>query len=330
MSTQTRAILVIGANGYIGRHACAALAASGWATPIAGLRDPLRAPPGLATRRVDLGDAASLAAALEGVAGVVNCAAGGTEVLAAGAQRLYAAAAASATPPHVVHLSMQSVYGSTTGTVDESAPLRADLGAYGEAKVAAERAGEAYAARTVLRPGIVFGPDSPQWSTRIAQLLRSGRLGELGPAGEGCCNLVHVGDVATAIERALATALATPLATAAPTPRTYNLALPEPPTWNAFFAAYARALGLSGLARAGALRLWLDSRLLSLPLKVLERIAPRLGADAAALPPALPPSLLALFAQGLRLDSRRAQAELGLVFRPLDAMVAEAAASSRR
>ena len=76
--------------------------------------------------------------------------------------------------------------------------------------------------------------------------------------------------------------------------------------------------------------MWLDSRLLSLPLKVLERLAPRLGADAAVLPPALPPSLLALFAQRLRLDSRRAQAELGLVFRPLDAMVAEAAAASPR
>ena len=317
-------ILVIGASGFIGRQACATLAASGWAEPIAGLRDPLRAPQGIAARRLDLGDAASLGAALEGVAGVVNCAAGGAEVLAGGAQRLYAAAAASPMRPHVVHLSTQSVYGAATGTVDESAPLRPDLGAYSEAKVAAEKAGEGYAARTVLRPGIVFGPGSPQWSTRIAQLLRSGRLGELGPAGAGCCNLVHVADVGTAIERALASALGQ----APAAPRVFNLALPEPPTWNAFFAAYARALGLPGLARAGALRLWLDSRLLGLPLKVLERLGPRLGLDAAALPPALSPGLLALFAQDLRLDSRRAREELGIAFRPLEAMVREAAGAA--
>jgi hypothetical protein len=118
------------------------------------------------------------------------------------------------------------------------------------------------------------------------------------------------------------------MATAAP--RTYNLALTEPPTWNAFFAAYGRALGLPGLARAGALRLWLDSRLLSVPLKVLERVGPRLGLPAASLPPALPPSLLALFAQGLRLDNRRAQSELGIAFRPLEAMVSEAAAAQTR
>jgi len=330
MSSHAQPILIIGATGYIGRQACATLAASGWARPIAGVRDPLRAPQGLDARRVDLGDTASIGAALEGVAGVVNCASGGAEVLAAGAQRLYAAVAASAARPHVVHLSTQSVYGSATGTVDESAPLRPDLGPYSEAKVAAEKAGEAWAARTVLRPGIVFGPGSPQWSTRIARLLQSGRLGELGPAGEGCCNLVHVADVAAAIERALATALGAGTPATATVARTYNLALPESPTWNAFFAAYARALGLPGLARAGALRLWLDSRLLGVPLKVLERIGPRIGLDAASLPPALPPSLLALFGQSLRLDSRRAQSELGIAFRPLDAMVAEAAAADRR
>ncbi len=317
-----RPILVIGASGFIGRQACATLAESGWARPIAGVRDLLRAPQGIDARRLDLADPASLAAALEGVAGVVNCASGGAEVLAAGAQRLYAAVAASASRPHVVHLSTQSVYGSATGTVDESAPLRADLGPYSEAKVAAERAGEAWPARTVLRPGIVFGPDSPQWATRIARLLRSGRLGELGPAGEGRCNLVHVADVAAAIQRALATA--------SDAPRTYNLALAEPPTWNAFFAAYARSLGLPGLARAGALRLWLDSRLLSVPLKVLERVGPRVGLRAVSLPPALPPSLLALFAQDLALDSRRARSELGISFRPLEALVAEAAAAQQR
>jgi nucleoside-diphosphate-sugar epimerase len=319
-----KSILVIGATGYIGRQVCAALAASDWAQPIAGVRDPLRAPQGIGARRLDLADAATLAPALDGVAGVVNCASGGADVLADGAQRLYAAAAACASPPHIVHLSTQSVYGAATGTVDESAPLRADLGEYSQSKLTAERAGEAYAARTVLRPGIVFGPHSPQWSTRIAQLLKSGRLGELGPAGEGCCNLVHVADVAAAAERALASALA---ASGPPAARCYNLALPEPPTWNAFFAAYARALGLPGLARAGATRLWLDSRLLTLPLKVLERVGARLGVPAASLPPALPPSLLGLFAQPLRLDSHRARDELGLVFRPLEAMVAEAAAT---
>lgn len=330
-----RSVLVIGAGGFIGRHVHAQLARAGW-QPIAGVRDPARwqarAPgtglagagtPGAgptAARRVDLADAASIAAALEGVVAVANCAAGGADVLAGGARRVFEAAAASPLRPHVVHLSTQSVYGAASGVVDESAPLRADLGAYGAAKIEAERAGEMHAARTILRPGIVFAPDSPQWSTRIARLLRAGRLGDLGPAGEGTCNLVHAADVALAVERSLATA--------AGAPRCYNLAMPDAPTWNGFFAAYARALGVP-VARPSGLRLALEAKLLAIPLKVAEKLGDRLGL-AGAFPPALPASLLAVFGQRLRLDCRRAQSELGITFRGLGDLVAEAAAARAR
>ena len=115
---------------------------------------------------------------------------------------LFEAAERMTPAPRIIHLSTMSVYGSPTGLVDETAPLRGDLGPYSAAKVAAEATAAAYPHAVMLRPGCVFGPGSEQWSIRIARLLLERRLGDLGAAGDGFCNLVHVGDVVMAILRA--------------------------------------------------------------------------------------------------------------------------------
>src|SRR6202043_373734 len=127
-------------------------------------------------------------AALEGVSGVVNCITGDGGTIIASAQALFDAASHRHPPPRIVHLSTMMVYGTAAGTVDETAPLKGDWDEYSAAKAQVERLACTYRSVVQLRPGIVYGPDSPIWSERIGRWLREQRLGDLGTAGEGYCN----------------------------------------------------------------------------------------------------------------------------------------------
>jgi len=196
------------------------------------------------------------------------------------------------------------------GLVDETAPLRGDLGAYSTAKVAAETTLAAYPRAVIFRPGCVFGPGSEQWSIRMARLLVARRLGDLGAAGDGFCNLVHVGDVVLAILRALENP--------GVDGRVFNLSTPQPPTWNEFLVKYATALNAVPVGRISGRRLRIEGKLLAPPLKIAEILCRVCKLDAARLPPPIPPSLIRLMGQEIRLDTRRAEADLGLRFRDVD------------
>jgi nucleoside-diphosphate-sugar epimerase len=312
-------VLVLGAGGFIGRHLFSILSREGFA-PVAGVhRQP--AGDGKAEHvRVDVLDAASLRDALQGCDAVVNCTAGNAATIAEGTRLLFDAAAAMSTKPFVVHLSTMSVYGSATGTLAESAPVVSDSGWYGEAKIRAEAHAARYAAQggpmAILRPGIVYGPGSQQWSGRIATLLRAGRLGDLGAAGDGHCNLVHVDDVAAAVVRVLHH----PAARGG----TFNLADPAAGTWNRYFIDYARALDYVPVRRLSGRRLKIEGKLIAPPLKILQILAGKAGM-AGRIPEPIPPSLVRLFAQDLRLDVTKAESELGLRWTALADGLAQAA-----
>jgi nucleoside-diphosphate-sugar epimerase len=308
--------LVLGASGFIGRHLVNALRTADWAEPIAGVRRRIASAPwpDVQTQVVDATSEPAVAAALADVDAVVNCVAGDSISISEGARALFAAAAHAAKKPRVVHLSTMSVYGDATGLVDESAPLRGNLGWYSVAKVAAERAATAYPEAVILRPGCVYGPTSPQWSARIGRLLLSGRLGDLGADGRGYCNLVHVDDVVTAIIRSLRLTQAAE--------RTFNLSTPDPPTWNEFLVRYGEALG-APLRRISHGRLMLETKLVGPALKILELA--RISSGFKNLPPALPRSVLRLMRQEIRLDVRRAASVLGLTWKSLDEGLEETA-----
>jgi nucleoside-diphosphate-sugar epimerase len=293
-------ILVLGATGYVGRHLVKALAGSDWAEPLAASR---RETSGV--RRVDALDAASLAAALADVDGVVNCVAGAPEAIVANARALRSALDARGAPLPVVHSSSMAVYGAVEGRIDETAALDA-VSPYGCAKREAEQRLGSLPTLTILRPGCIYGGGSPQWSVRIAQLLRARRLGDLGAAGDGCSNLVHIDDVV----RAALAALRTPEAGG----HAYNLAMPNAPRWNEYFVAYARMLGATPVERIGAHRLALETKLLAPALKIAEIAGRKLGG--VTVPPPLPPSLARLWQQDIRLDARRAEATFGLAWTP--------------
>ncbi|TDG08294.1 NAD(P)-dependent oxidoreductase [Paraburkholderia guartelaensis] len=293
-------ILVLGATGFVGRHLVKALSNTEWAEPVAASRRE-----GSGVRRVDAADPASLAAALADVDGVVNCVAGAPATIVANARALAAALAARGAPLPVVHFSSMAVYGAAEGRIDETAALDA-ASPYGDAKVESERLLASLPALTILRPGCIYGGGSPQWSARIAQLLRARRLGDLGAAGDGCSNLVHIDDV---VQAALA-ALRAPAAGA----QAYNLAMADAPRWNEYFVAYARILGATPVERIGARRLALETKVWAPALKIAEIAGRKLGG--VKVPPPLPPSLARLWQQDIRLDAHRAENAFDMTWTP--------------
>lgn len=313
-------ILVLGGSGYVGSRLCAMLRQTRWATPVsASSRRPAA---GMEHLRVDTRDAASLTGALQGIDAVVNCVAGDARAIAEGAKTL-ADACRAAGCGHIVHLSSMSVYGPAEGRITEEAALDPSLGWYGRAKCEAERRIVAFAqaggTAVIFRPGCVFGPGSELWVGRIARFLAAGRLGDLGEAGDGWSNLVHVDDVCSAIVAALRASRP------AGQILTYNLAAPDSPRWNEYFVDLALEIGATPVRRLSARRLHMDAWLAGPPLKIAQIALAKAGLPAHALPDPLPPGLLGLWERHLLLDSQSAQRDLDLHWTPYAAALRQCA-----
>lgn len=340
-------VLVLGASGYIGQRLMKRLAASDWAEATGAARHVPRTPnmapstpPSTAKLRwlaLDSRDGPALRQALQGQDAVVNCVAGDAASIAQGAEVLAQTALSCSRPPRWVHLSTMSVYGPATGRVQEDAPLDASLGWYGRAKCVAEDEVQAYAAATarsassatldnwpsgavILRPGCVYGAGSQLWVGRVGRWLQARRLGDLGVAGDGFSNLVHVDDVCSAVLAALR--LAPPASELAPA---FNLAAPDSPRWNRYFTDLALAIGATPVRRLKH-QVKLDAWLAGPPLKVAQVLLRKVLGKTAALPDPLPPGLLRLWQQQLLLDGSAAERHLGLRYTPYAQGLAESAA----
>jgi nucleoside-diphosphate-sugar epimerase len=310
-------ILVLGASGFIGRKVVRMLAGSEWAFPIAAShRTSLGEAMAVESVRLDARDPAAMSNALDRVDGVVNCITGDFETIVGSARALFAACTRLPTLPRIVHLSTMMVYGTAAGTVDEATTLRGDWDDYSAAKMEVEKMARDCKSVVHLRPGIVYGPQSPIWSGRIGRWLLQHRLGDLGSAGVGFCNLVHIDDVVEAVGRALRKPGIEGEA--------FNLSSPSPPTWNEYFRQFASALG-TDFVTISRTRLALERYLLAPPLKIAEIVSPILPF---AWQPAEPirPWLLRLCGQPLRLDTRKAERVLGMMWKPLDKGLSESAA----
>jgi nucleoside-diphosphate-sugar epimerase len=312
----TQAVLVLGADEFIGGRVVAGLSASGWATPICAVRRRSRNPIyGCQEQVVDFDSVASVSRALLGVSAVVNCVSGQAGVIVSAARTLFGAARLRVTLPRIIHVSSMSVYGSATGLVDESAPLRGDLGAYSAARVAAEEIASEYPRVVIFRPGCEFGPGSEYWSLRIAQCLLAGRLGDLGAAGDGYCNVVDIEDVV----RAVILALQRPHLEG----HVLNLSHPQASTWNEFLTRFALALGAVPVRRISRGRLRFEAKFLAPPLKAAEVFSRACKLDVARVPAPIPPSLVRVMSQEIKLDARRVETALGLRWKDLGASLQE-------
>ncbi len=313
-------VLVLGGRGYIGSRLVAMLRAGG----IEALGASSRATPAAGQLRVDTRDRAAVQEALRGVDAVVNCVAGDGASIAGGARVLAEAAAASPRCRRLVHLSSMSVYGALEGRATEQAAPGPLLGWYDKAKREAEQHVAAFARAggqaLVLRPGCVWGPGSELWVGRIARWLRAGRLGDLGVAGDGWSNLVHVNDVCVAALRSLQLALARGES------RVFNLGGPDSPRWNEYFIDLALAIEATPVRRLSPRQLQLDARLAGPALHLLRNGLQRLGRGAQGVPEPITPGLVGLWQRHLRLDPRAATQELRIDWTPYPAALQEAAA----
>jgi choline dehydrogenase-like flavoprotein/nucleoside-diphosphate-sugar epimerase len=315
-------VLVIGANGYIGSRICALMSGDGsqWEV-VAAMRTPRAGISASRQIQLEATDPDQMAAALAEVDAVVNCVAGDGRSIEEGAKVLFQAALAAPTKPVVIHFSTMAVYGSAVGRVYESDALAPDGGWYSAAKVKAEQMARDFAAKggkvVILRPGIVYGPGSEQWIGRTARWLRAGRLGDLGPLGDGVCNLVHLDDVCAAVLASLGSTAAIGEA--------FNLATPHPESWNRFFARLAIAVGATPLRRLSPRKIRFDSKLLGPPLKIGEIALKKLGMRASWWPEPIPPSVLSVWQQDIILDAEKTSRILGLRWTPDDIGIRQSA-----
>jgi nucleoside-diphosphate-sugar epimerase len=310
-------VLVLGGSGHIGRRLLEMLHSTSWATPTGASRRKKTSEGAKKLQaewlELDTRDAGQLAAALKNFDAVVNCVAGDAASISEG-MRTLVDAALKAGCPRIVHLSTMSVYGPAEGLIREGAPCDPSLGWYGRAKCEAETSLEEFARRggtaVMLRPGCVFGPGSELWVGRIGRWLQSGRLGDLGIAGDGWSNLVHVDDVC----QALLVALQLPVAPGELP--AFNLAAPDSPRWNDYFVDLALDIKATPVKRIGRRQLSVDSWVGGPPLKAAQRALKFLGITGRRLPDALPPGLLRLWSQHIQLDSQAATEQLGLAWTP--------------
>ena len=311
-------MVVLGGAGFIGRRVVGKLVADGWDEVVAVSRrgTPANSVPGVVYLKADATAEAELAKVVDGTTGIVNCVTGSGDAIVNGARALFSVAASATNPPRIVHMSSLAAYGSSCGIVDEAAPLLGDLGEYSAAKRDAERLARSYPNAVLLRPGIVYGPESETWCGLIGRLLMQRRLGDLGAAGDGICNLVHVDDVSTAA----ASALKLPGIEG----QAFNLGMPTAISWNQYFEGYAKALGAVPLHRIGSVRWALELKVLGPLLKVFEIAGRALRLPSPASP--IRPWLRDLCVHELYMRVEHAESGLGLRWKPLEDGLAESAA----
>ncbi|MGH8661522.1 MAG: UDP-glucose 4-epimerase family protein [Burkholderiales bacterium] len=293
--TSDESILVTGANGFIGRELCGALAAFRRA-----VRKAVRAPvPGVPDAVVvgDIGPATDWRAALEGVSGVVHLAAR-THVLretaadplaeyrrinVAATERLARAAAACGVR-RFVFLSSVKVNGERTGArpfTENDAPHPED--AYGDSKLEAEQALARVAADTglevtILRTPLVYGPGVKGNFLRLLNLVARGVPLPLG-AFENLRSFLYAGNLVDAIVQAL------------DSPRAAG---------RTYLVSDGKDLSTPDLVRALAQSLGVKPRLFALPFAALGAAAALAGKRAE----------LARLAGSLQVDSSRIRREL--------------------
>ncbi len=307
-------VVVLGGEGFVGTAIVHALGKAGF-LEVSATRHTLAGPPTHDRCQCDATDCGSVLRALEGAFAVVNAVRGNARVMVLAA-RAVAEAARRQGIGHVVHISSMAVYGAASGQVSEDAPL-AGTSLYARAKIAGESAFLGTGA-VVLRPGQVYGPGGEEWVGRLGRLLAARRLGDLGQAGDGFCNLVLSSDLGAAV----VASLRRPAAEG----ETLNIGMRAPPRWNEFLVALARAIGAVPACRIPGWRLSLEG-CSSRPLALGRHLACWLGQTPnARLPEPISPALLRLFRQDVVLNCDRADRLLGYPRTPMAAGLAESAA----
>jgi nucleoside-diphosphate-sugar epimerase len=314
-----RNVLVLGAAGLVGERISQALARSTVFRPIAAVCDIGWCPgsPNLETRRYAADDVESLRRALTGIDFVIDARLTGvprrTEVLCK---------AARCVPlRRIVHVSSMAVYGDARDVQTEAAPLTGPVRRYGQAMRDCEQLVQEYARAggdaVILRPGCAFGSGSAAWAKRLGRLLKAGRLGDLGSAGDGVCNTIFIDDLVAAT----VSALVVPGSGC----EIFNVSDPSPGTWNEFLIQFARLIGATPVRRLRPRHILLETRIVAPLIEGVRRGSRRVGVMTERLPEVITPSLARLFRQEMWLSPVKADQTLNFPRTPRSTALRETA-----
>ncbi len=246
-------VLVTGATGFIGGRLAQRLAVEEKAV-VTGLgrqldKVPFLAEAGVQLKQADMRDTAVLRQLLAGQEIVFHAAAlrlqsqpSAAEAEAVNVQAVgnLVRLAAETGARRVIHISSINAYGPPTrDLIDETYPLNPDQrDFYGRTKAQAEQVARTAAAETgielvIVRPGMVYGPRSESWSTRIVETLRQG-IPVIFGEGDGYAYPTFIDNL---VDGLLLTAVRPEAAGEA-----FNF-VDEPVTWRQFFGYYAEMSG---------------------------------------------------------------------------------------
>jgi nucleoside-diphosphate-sugar epimerase len=241
-------VLVIGATGFIGSWVTKLLCATGFHDVRAGSTSAQRVSrlSGIPVSVVhcDILNRESLSTAMRGMPVVINCVRdrSATGVTVEGTRLLLSAAATSGVS-RIIQMSSIAVYGKTSGTVTEDTRPVPPMNRYAIEKREAEELCRAAAGPdltiAVVRPSLVYGPFGEEWSGRFIRGIVSGKLGQLGQAGEGEANLIYAGDLGQFAAHLVTAEL--------PHYSVFNANGSEIPTFNEYFDRLSLALGCGPL-----------------------------------------------------------------------------------
>lgn len=260
-------ILVTGASGFIGARTVETLHLLGSRMVRAGVRKWVscarigRFP--VEITKVDILNEEEIRHALEGISFVVHCAYGPEGVTVDGTRNILKAALEKKVE-RVIHISTTEVYGDASGEIDEEYNCQYTGNPYGDSKLEAEKICFEFIKKglpiVILRPPIVYGPFSRNWTINIANMLCAGEWGIFDKFGDGKCNLLYVDDLVRAIMKTLKHKSAVG--------QVFNINGPEVITWNEYLQRFNRNLGLPELNKIRPLNATLRSRFFE-PVRIL-------------------------------------------------------------
>ena len=318
-------IVILGASGFVGRALTRLLRQKEGVEVVAGVR---RLSPGIDTKDgvqyllFEGTDSASVNNAIRGATHVVNCIMGSVNDMISATYNI-CDAASKAGNIHMIHFSSVAVYGEPSGNIDENAPFDdgGNMYSYGATKIKCENIVQDFVQRglmvTTFRPSCIYGPGSVPWTLNIGRLLKARWLGDLGPKGDGRCNLIYIDDVAAAVWAAM-----TQIKSNGNT--IFNLSNETPPTWNEYLMQFGHAIGATPIRRVPDWQIMLDRKLLTPSLRVMRFLANRLKQPVDWIPVPIS-GMMTLFQRDVVYDSSKAAHTLTYQATPYEEGLAKSA-----
>lgn len=161
---------------------------------------------------------------------VINCINGDYQTLVKSTRNI-ALASIKKNVQKLIHLSSTDVYGNSKGIVLEQNNFRGDRGEYSKAKIESEKILIRLQKKIpiiILRPGIIFGPESTLWTNRILERKLNG-FNLPNHSKKGICNLTFIYDLVRSI---------CIVSDSYDNSSTFNIINDNPMTWSEYYESF--------------------------------------------------------------------------------------------